>query len=342
MNAAGLSWHVLAFLLVVALVLEQVAWLWNRKLERQRARKMVVNVLGRAHESGLIDAPLLHALDSVFVKYQASNGALREVLEECMRGRKSVTSEHAFTRGRRFQTSALLAALLLGGLARAEEAPASDQVSGGVGLAAQSKAKAVPVLIIGVDFPIYFGSDNVDATARGYSETSVDGLEGETVDFGNAATFTSVRGDLWLERRVGSDGNGGSTYLALHGGGAARLDTGGNEPLTRAPVWYSGDLVLERRSGDHFPNRRLTIGFGHSDLSSPPERVSGSLREAARNASPRDIMVGGNVTVTAMKAADGGTSMKVVIGGYVHRALWGKHGTFAALVTTTVTFGKAS
>lgn len=235
----------------------------------------------------------------------------------------------------------LVCALFVGGIMFADEPPASDQASAGGGMTGQDKVRAVPVVIIGVDFPVNLG-DTPDATARVYSQFGIDGAAGQTLDTGDVATFTALRFDLWIERRVGTDGLGGSTYLALHGGGATRFDSGGKEPFLRAPLWYSFDLAFERRDGDHFPHRRLVLGYGHSDLSSPPARRAGTLAAAARDGVPRDLIVGGNVTVTALEDVGKDTKMKVCIGAYIHRALWGPRGTVAALITTTITFGKAS
>jgi len=236
-----------------------------------------------------------------------------------------------------------LALLLLGPAVLADDQPApTDQVSVGAGMTGQETAQGVPVVVVGVEFPINLGDARPNGRWRAYTQFGIDGAPGQTLDTGDVSSFMALRLDLWIQRRIGSDGTGGSTYIALHGGGAARLDTGGEEPFIRAPLWYSADFVFERRQDERFPHRRLVMGYGHSDLSSPPRRRAGTLAAAARDGVPRDIIVGGNVTVTALEDVGKNMKMKVCIGAYVHRALWGPRGTLAALVTTTITFGKAS
>lgn len=223
-------------------------------------------------------------------------------------------------------------------LAAQDEPHASDQVSLGAAAVVQEDATIVPAAIIGVDFPVYLGHSPV---LRAYTLLAIDGAAGETLAPGDVRTFRALRFDAWLQRRIGTDGEGGSTYLAAHVGGAARLDTAGREPFVRAPLWWSAGLVFERRADEHFPHRRAALGFGHSDLSSPPRRVPGSLRAAIRDSAPRDLIVAGHVTVTALETKDG-DAVKVIISASLHRALWGTRGTTAAVVSTTVTWGRAS
>lgn len=225
-----------------------------------------------------------------------------------------------------------LAALLLFGAraAHCQEPGASGQVSIGAGAVLSNDATAVPVAIIAADAPVFLGSHSA---ARIYAELKLHGSQGQTVDLGDVATFREAELDMWVQRRIGSDRAGGSTYVYLHGGGAVRQNTSGNEPAQRTPLWWSVGLAADRRDGDRFPERRLAVGFGHSDLSSPPLVTPGTLGAVLRDGIPRDIIVSGFVTIHAPG------SLQVIIGGDAHRALWGPRATQAVRLSSTVTFG---
>lgn len=227
--------------------------------------------------------------------------------------------------------AALVVMLLLGAkLAHCQEPGTSNQVSIGAGAVLSSDAAAVPVVIVAADAPIFFGSQSA---ARIYAAAKLHGSQGQTIDPGDVATFREAELDVFLGRRVGSDRAGGSTYVYVHAGGAVRQNTAGNEPAQRTPLWWSAGLAVDRRDGEGFPERRLAVGFGHSDLSSPPLVTPGTLGAALRDGIPRDLIVSGHVTVKAT-----GT-LEVIIGGDVHRALWGPRATQSVRLTTTVTFG---
>jgi hypothetical protein len=334
----GEAWAVVLVPVVFALQMFVSRWLWKRALWR-----MVETVLERAIDGRLIERPTYDALVNAFDAYRKSNGkALGDVALAITMGKRIHTGGGTFLRGPR-HSAALLLMLLAPAIAlsQTEQPPAADQASLGGGMTAQEKVQAIPVVVIGVDFPVNLGADS-SGTGRVYTQFGIDGAPGQTLDTGDVASFTALRFDIWLERVIGLDGFGGRTYIALHGGGAARLNTSSKEPFLRAPLWYSADFVFERRSGANFPHRRLVLGYGHSDLSSPPRRTPGTFAAAARDGVPRDLIVGGNVTVTALEDVGKDTKMKVCIGAYIHRALWGRTGTVAAVVTTTITFGKAS
>lgn len=221
--------------------------------------------------------------------------------------------------------------LLLGGrLAHCQEPSASNQVSVGGGVVLSDNASAVPVVIIAADAPVFLGSHSA---ARIFAMLKLHGSQGQTVDPGDVATFREAELDVYAQRRIGSDRAGGSTYIYLHGGGAVRQNTSGNEPAQRTPLWWSVGIAADRRDGDHFPERRLAIGFGHSDLSSPPRVTPGTLGAVLRDGIPRDIVVSGFVTIKATG------SLEIIIGGDAHRALWGPRATQAVRLTSTVTFG---
>jgi len=226
---------------------------------------------------------------------------------------------------------ALAVLLLLGGrLAHCQEPPTSNQVSVGAGAVLSNDAETVPVVIVAADAPVFFGAQSA---ARIYAAAKLHGSQGQTVDLGDVATFREAELDVYIQRRIGSDRAGGSTYIYAHGGGAIRQNTAGNEPAQRTPLWWSVGVAVDQRNEGKFPERRLAVGFGHSDLSSPPQVTPGTLGAVLRDGIPRDLIVSGFVTIKAT-----GT-LEVIIGGDAHRALWGPRATQAVRITSTVTFG---
>jgi hypothetical protein len=160
------------------------------------------------------------------------------------------------------------------------------------------------------------------------------GVAGDTkFNPGDVSTFNSAEFDLFIKRRVGSDNDGGATYFYAHGGGAVLRDAKGEAPYQRNPLWYSIGVTLERRDDGKFPKRWLSIGVGHSDISSPPAHAPGTLAQAGHDAKPRDLIVSGSVAI------DGPSKSKLIISGDVHRGIYGPRATTQVRLSTTASWG---
>lgn len=216
---------------------------------------------------------------------------------------------------------------------RAQEPPATGRVSVGAAAVWSTTATVRPSALVEADAPVNLGKTEPgddSSIARVLAQLRLAGVQGQTVNPADVATFSSLQFDLYIKRRIGSDSDGGSTYVYLHGGGAALRDSEGSAPFQRTPLWYSAGITLERREGKAFPHRWVSLGFGHSDLSSPPRRQPGTLGAAARDAIPRDLIASGS---TSIKAPG---KVAVILSVDLARALWGPRGTMHVAVSTTL------
>jgi len=226
-----------------------------------------------------------------------------------------------------------LALLALGGVAMAQGEPgATMRGSIGPAVVLSEKAAAVPTALVEVDAPVALGRESV---ARVMALLRISGVAGdEKFSVGDASTFNSAEFELWIKRRIGSDYDGGATYVYMHGGGAVLRDSHGAEPYQRNPLWYSVGLTLERRESKKFPKRWVSIGYGHSDISSPPARKPGSFSAAARDAKPADLIASGAVEL------GGPSKSRFIISADVHRGLYGPRATTQVRLSTTMSWGE--
>lgn len=238
---------------------------------------------------------------------------------------------HSADHSRHIRVAALLLALLPLMASAAEEPAASVRAHAGYSAVMSSQADALPTAAVEVDAPVSLGHASV---ARVQAKLAALGIAGKTFDGADVRTFGSVEFELAIRRRIGSDYDGGATYLGVRGGGAALRDAKGDAPYQRTPIWWAVELTLERRNGDHFPHRWVSLGFGHSDISSPPRSAPSTLGAAARDNAPRDLIVSGSVQVK------GPIGTSVIFSGDVHRGLWGKRATQQARMSTSATWGK--
>jgi hypothetical protein len=211
-----------------------------------------------------------------------------------------------------------------------QEPPAAVRAHVGYSATMTSRADALPTAAVEIEAPVSLGSESI---ARVLAQLRVHGIAGQTVDPGDVRTFASAEFEVALRRRVGADRDGGATYVGVRGGFAALRDADGAEPHVRNPLWYAIETTLERRDGDSFPSRWVSVGFGHSDISSPPLHTPGTLRQAARDAIPRDLIASGSVAIS------GPAKLKLIISGDVHRGLWGPRATTQVRLSTTVAWG---
>ncbi len=210
------------------------------------------------------------------------------------------------------------------------EPPSTVRGSLGMQGVLSSQAAAVPAALVEVDSPISLGRESV---ARVMAQLKLAGVAGGTLDVGDVSTFNSAEFDLYVKRRVGSDNDGGATYVYVHGGGAVLRDAKGEAPYQRNPLWYSVGLTLERRDDGKFPKRWLSLGVGHSDISSPPAHAPGTLLQAGHDAKPRDLIVSGSVAI------DGPSKSKLILSGDVHRGIYGPRASTQVRLSTTAAWG---
>jgi hypothetical protein len=227
-----------------------------------------------------------------------------------------------------------LALAILAPCAFASEPPATVRGSIGMQAVASEKAAAVPNAEFDVDAPMSLGHESI---ARVMAQLKAAGVAGDTkFNPGDVSTFNSAEFDLFIKRRVGSDNDGGATYVYVNGGGAVLRDAKGDAPYQRNPFWYSVGVTLERRDEGKFPKRWLSIGLGHSDISSPPAHAPDSLAQAGHDAIPRDLIASGSVAIDGPSKAK---KAKLIISGDVHRGIYGPRATTQVRLSTTMTWG---
>lgn len=205
--------------------------------------------------------------------------------------------------------------------AHCQEPGASQQATAGALAVLSEKAAVTPVFQVGVDAPLYLGEDN--AVARLHARLTIAGQAGQALDVERVETFNGAELELYLERRIGAGLDGGATYLHAQAGGSARRDANGLTPAERFPLWYGIGVTVERRSGDSFPSRRLSVSLGRSEISSPRTEAEGASRFV------RDLIVSGSVSVPA-------GPVLLLVHGDAHRALWGEGARFSARVGVSV------
>lgn len=223
------------------------------------------------------------------------------------------------------------AALAYGASVHGEEPPATVRGSLGYSGVFSERADTVPTALVEFESPIPMGNGSM---GRVLAQLKALGVKGDKkFSIGDVATYGSAEFDLFLRLRIGSDREGGSTFFYVHGGGAALRDSHGDAPFQANPVWYSVGITLERRELKKFPSRWVSIGLGHSDISSPPLHAPGTLAQAARDAKPRDLIVSGSAVVR------GPSKSQMIISGDVHRGIYGPRATTQVRLSTTVTWG---
>lgn len=227
----------------------------------------------------------------------------------------------------------LLPLVLVAFTAGAQEEPgATMRGSMGASGVLSQRADVVPTALVEVEAPVSLGHESV---ARVLALLRISGVAGdERFNVGDVSTFNSAEFELWFRRRVGSDYDGGATYFYLHGGGAVLRDSHGDAPFQRNPLWYSAGLTLERRESKRFPKRWVNLGFGHSDISSPPARSPLTLAQAGRDAIPRDLIASGSVEV------DGPSKTRFIVSVDVHRGIFGPRASTQVRLSTTATWGE--
>ncbi len=222
-----------------------------------------------------------------------------------------------------------LSVLLFAAFLAEAEPPASVRGSIGYSAVMTEAVDAVPTASVEVDAPISLGKASI---ARLLAQLRIEGIAGKSLNVGDVRTFGSAELELIFKRRVGRDNQGGSTYVGIRGGGAALRNASGDAPYQRNPLWWAVEFTLERREKDSFPHRWVSVGFGHSDISSPPTRRPGSFSSAARDAQPRDLIVSGSVSV------DGPSRSALIISGDCHRGIWGRNATTQVRLSTSVSW----
>ncbi len=117
--------------------------------------------------------------------------------------------------------------LALAPFAQGTEPAASARVHAGYAAILASKAAYRPVVAVDVDAPVSLGRVSI---ARVQAKLGINGIESKPIDPSDARTFGSGEFEVAILRRVGSDSDGGASYIGLRGGGAMLRDASGDAP----------------------------------------------------------------------------------------------------------------
>lgn len=197
----------------------------------------------------------------------------------------------------------LLAGILLCGAAplQAQEPPATFSGVVGAGVSLSDESAAIPVLQLRFNSPVAIGDSPV---CRLDVTLSLSGLPGESIDLEQPTTWKAAEVHGELQRRIGSDGAGGSTYLVGRAGFHTRILPRDQTPLDRYARNYGVGVRVERRDGDGSIRRSIALLYGRSDVASPQFdygqlMVEGHARLAGLG--PVDVIVGGDAYLSVSR-----------------------------------------
>lgn len=176
---------------------------------------------------------------------------------------------------------------------RAQEPPATFSGVVGAGVSLSDESAAIPALRLAFNAPVAIGDNPVcrlDVTVQ------LSGLPGESIALEEPTTWKAAEIHGELQRRVGRDHAGGSTYLVLRGGFHTRILPADETPRDRYARSYGLGVRVERRDAAGSIRRSVALLYGRSDVASP-EFDRGQL------------MVEGSAKIATIKGAD------VVFGG---------------------------
>jgi hypothetical protein len=219
--------------------------------------------------------------------------------------------------------SFLLAAGLLCGAAvlRADEPPASFSGMIGVGASMSDASEAIPIIRMEFNAPVAFGDEDV---ARLDVAVALMGLPGDEVDINKPKTWKSAEVHGELQRRIGSDYHGSSTYLVGRAGFHTRIIPSDPAPRDRYARSYGVGVRVERRDEDHSIRRTIAVLYGRSDVANPHWDkgqiiVEGSARIAG--VAGVEVIVGGDAYLNVSRTQGRGVRdvARVWVG-----ASWGK------------------
>lgn len=188
---------------------------------------------------------------------------------------------------------AFFMACLLTRAARAQEPPATFAGVVAAGVSLSDESAAIPVLALKFNAPVTVGDSPI---CRLDVSLSLSGLPGESIDLEQPTTWKAAELFGELQRRVGQDYAGGSTYLVLRSGFHTRILPSDQTPRDRYARSTGIGVRVERRDKAGSIRRSIALLYGRSDVASP-EFDAGQ------------ILVEGHAQVATI----GGTS--VVIGG---------------------------
>lgn len=162
---------------------------------------------------------------------------------------------------------ALVAGLLCapGSATLAQEPPATFSGVAAVGVSLSDESAAIPVLRLDFNGPLVLGDSpacRVDVTLQ------LSGLPGESIDLQEPTTWKAAEVFGELQRRVGSDRAGASTYVVLRGGFHTRILPSDQTPRERYARSYGAGVRLEHRAAGSI-RRSIALLYGRSDVVSP-------------------------------------------------------------------------
>jgi hypothetical protein len=200
------------------------------------------------------------------------------------------------------RASALAAVLLYGAFpARAQEPPATFSGVVGAGVSLSDESAAIPELRLSFNAPVALGDSPVcrlDVTVQ------LSGLPGESIELEQPTTWKAAEIHGELQRRVGTDHAGGSTYVVLRGGFHTRILPSDETPRDRYARSYGLGVRVERRDGAGSIRRSIALLYGRSDVASPHFDSGQLLLDGfARIASVKgaDIVIGGDAYLSVSR-----------------------------------------
>lgn len=155
---------------------------------------------------------------------------------------------------------------LFGAVALAEEPPASFEGMLGAGVSLSDDSAAIPIIRLAFNGPVAFGEDPVCRLAV---DVALLGLPGESVSLQKPQTWKSAEVFGELQRRVGTDYHGSSTYVVARGGFHTRIIPKDPAPRDRYARSYGVGIRVERRDTTGSIRRTIALLYGRSDVADP-------------------------------------------------------------------------
>jgi hypothetical protein len=202
----------------------------------------------------------------------------------------------------------LLAAGLLCGAAplHAQEPPPAVSIVSAAGVSLSDESAVIPVFLLRFDAPVTVGDSPVCRLAV---DVSLSGLPGESIDIQKPQTWKAGEVFGELQRRVGSDNDGGSTYVVGRAGFHTRILPADQTPRQRYARSYGVGVRVERRDAGGSIRRSVALLYGRSDVSSPHFDKGQILIEGhakVANLAGADIVIGGDAYLSVSRSPSRG------------------------------------
>lgn len=148
----------------------------------------------------------------------------------------------------------------------AQEPGASLEAVTAAGVSLSDESAVIPVLRISSNAPLAIGDR---AVARLDVSIALSGLPGESIELQEPQTWKAAEVFGELQRRIGSDGQGASTYVIWRGGFHTRILPSDETPRDRYARSYGLGVRVERRDSQGSIRRSIALLYGRSDVASP-------------------------------------------------------------------------